>query len=131
MNEHYQLESSNMECDVEEIPKEKLKPREVYIKSNQDKEVKKHSRFLKEDTMGIIDSIHILYDSNKTDTLEQQLQNMITEKKNKSENTLDITQVYINYCDAYQTHRCDLFTVVSNSILQQQTSVVSWHDFDM
>ncbi|KAI9283408.1 hypothetical protein BY458DRAFT_543668 [Sporodiniella umbellata] len=69
MNGYYQLESSDMECDVEEIPKEKPKPRKEYTKSNQDKEVK-----------NIIERV---------DALEQQLQNMITEEKNRSENTLN------------------------------------------
>ncbi|KAI9264427.1 hypothetical protein BY458DRAFT_547957 [Sporodiniella umbellata] len=74
MNAYYQLESSYMECDVEEVPKEKPKPRKEYIKSNQDKEVK-----------NVIERI---------DTLEQQLPNMIAEEKNKSENTLNKAQVY-------------------------------------
>ncbi|KAI9263048.1 hypothetical protein BY458DRAFT_491202 [Sporodiniella umbellata] len=39
MNGYCQLESSDMECDAEGIPKEKPTPRKEYTKSDQDKEV--------------------------------------------------------------------------------------------
>ncbi|KAI9263027.1 hypothetical protein BY458DRAFT_491186 [Sporodiniella umbellata] len=63
MNGYCQLESSDMECDAEGIPKEKPKPRKEYTKSDQDREVK-HNMSLKENTTDIIDSTYRLYASN-------------------------------------------------------------------